>query len=294
MDFELRYIATSLAIRAATAERPEGLTGYAAVFGSQSEDLGGFREVISPGAFSDTLASREDVRALRNHDPAMLLGRTSSGTLKLAQDAGGLSFDLDVPDTSYSRDMMTLVKRGDVKGMSFGFNVAKGGDSWSKRDGMSLRTINKVKTLGEISVVDSPAYRATSLQIRSETLAAFRQFDRFRINQLIRLRKRISSVAVRGGFGSGTGGGVDGMASAAERADCVNAHDAAGEYHATQSSMADDNGDEASSDAHYKAAAAHKAASKAIKDAGGDGYDKGYAPAASAAARDASKAAHAK
>lgn len=193
MDFELRYLTTSLSIRDATDAKPAGLTGYAAVFNSASEDLGGFREVIQPGAFADALAS-QDIRALRNHDPAQLMGRTSSGTLRLSQDAGGLAFDLDVPDTSYARDMMTLVKRGDVKGMSFGFNVAKGGDSWSKRDGMSLRTIYKVKTLGEISVVDSPAYRATSLQIRSETLAALRQFERFPLRYVAYLRLRALSV----------------------------------------------------------------------------------------------------
>lgn len=189
---ELRCISTKLEVRAAADGKAAGLRGHAAVFGSVSEDLGGFREVINPGAFDETLASQEDIRALRNHDPDQLLGRTSTGSLRLSQDSGGLAFDLDVPDTSYARDMMALVQRGDVSGMSFGFNCPKGGDSWSKSNGATLRTLNKVN-LAEISVVDSPAYRATSLQVRSETMAAFREFLRFPARELAELRLRLIS-----------------------------------------------------------------------------------------------------
>lgn len=167
MDMELRFFdAKELRAIPAADGKPAKLAGYAAVFNSMSEDLGGFREVIAPGAFRDCLAGGSDIRALRNHDPDKLLGRTSSGTLSLREDDQGLAFELDVPDTSYARDMMELVKRKDVRGMSFGFKVPKDGDSWVRSgDGKLLRTLKTV-TAGEVSVVDSPAYRATSLAVR--------------------------------------------------------------------------------------------------------------------------------
>ncbi len=157
-DFTLRAIA-------AADGKPAKLAGYAAVFGSTSEDLGGFREIIAPGAFRESIDSGDDIRALFAHDPNMLLGRTSNKTLRLSEDDKGLRFEMDVPDTSYARDMMALVNRGDIRGMSFGFRTAKDGDSWAKSGGSLIRTLKNVK-LGEVSVVAQPAYRATELSVR--------------------------------------------------------------------------------------------------------------------------------
>lgn len=146
--------------------KPPVLRGYAAVFNSPSEDLGGFREIIAPGAFRDALASGDDIRALVGHDPMMLLGRTSNKTLRLREDDKGLYFENDVPDTSYARDMTALVNRGDIRGMSFGFRiVAKGDDSIARTGNQLIRTVHKAK-LGEVSVVGNPAYRDTNLSLR--------------------------------------------------------------------------------------------------------------------------------
>jgi hypothetical protein len=171
-EFERRFIQTTeLRVVPQAGARPSRLEGYAVVFNSPSENLGGFREIIAPGAFSQTLASGEDVRALRNHDDGQLLGRTSSNTLRLSQDDHGLKFSLDIPDTSYARDMIALLNRGDIRGMSFGFRVAKGDDKWGKDgSGGALRTVNKAK-LGEVSVVDNPAYTQTSVSMRSKIAA---------------------------------------------------------------------------------------------------------------------------
>ena len=148
------------------------LTGYAAVF-NQETRISGSTEVIRPGAFNASLAGR-DVLALVDHDPARLIARTRSGTLRLEEDAKGLRFELDVPDTQEGRDILTLAERGDLGGMSFGFTVDKGGDHWSgqKRE---LRSV----TLHEISIVHSwPAYQGTSVEPRSKTpkLDALRRF----------------------------------------------------------------------------------------------------------------------
>ena len=126
MKIETRQIIEAAELRAAD-DQPDRLTGYAAVFNSLSEDLGGFRERIAPGAFKRTLNDNADVLALVGHKRDLPLGRTASGTLTLAEDDRGLRIAIDLPDTSYARDLRASVKRRDITGMSFGFSVAEDG-----------------------------------------------------------------------------------------------------------------------------------------------------------------------
>jgi HK97 family phage prohead protease len=138
------------------------LTGYAATFGTPARIGGQFTESIRAGAFAASLASGRDVLALLDHDPGRLLARTSSGTLKLAEDARGLAFSIDVPDTSLGRDVLTLAERGDLGGMSFGFRTLD--EAWPAPDRRELRAIE----LHEVSIVHAwPAYSATSVAARS-------------------------------------------------------------------------------------------------------------------------------
>lgn len=138
-------------------------TGYAAVFNSPSEPLP-FIETIAPGAFSRSLESRNHVKMFVNHNSDQVLASTRSGTLQLAEDSKGLIAEAVLPDTTYARDLVTLMKRGDVSSMSFGFTVPQGGDSWT--DG-NTRTLNEVRLI-EVSVVTGfPAYEATTAQVRS-------------------------------------------------------------------------------------------------------------------------------
>lgn len=157
---EIRTLARALDMRAEGERRTIG--GYAAVFNTET-DIGWFRERIAPGAFATAISG--DVRALFDHDPGRVLGRTISGTLRLAEDATGLSCEIDLPDTSDGRDVETLVARGDVSGMSFGFRVTR--EEWDETNPQSpLRTILEVE-LFEVSVVTFPAYADTEIALRS-------------------------------------------------------------------------------------------------------------------------------
>jgi len=147
----------------------EGQTirGYAAVYNSDSEWMGGFYEQIAPGAFDNVMEN--DVRAYFNHDENLLLGRVSSGTLRLGSDSRGLYYEVDLPNTSYANDLVELMKRGDVNQSSFAFLIER--DRWEERDGKTYRIIEKVSRLLDVSPVAQPAYPdATSeLMMRNNT-----------------------------------------------------------------------------------------------------------------------------
>jgi uncharacterized protein len=164
-DMERRYVDAEL--RAADDGGRRRLSGYAAVFDSQSEDLGGFREVIKPGAFKRVLATKPDVKALFNHDPNRVLGRTTNGTLALVEDERGLRVDITLPETATAEEVHALVRGGYVSQMSFAFSVGEAGEQWNKR----LRTLTDVN-LFDVSVVTDPAYRATEVSARALAAAA--------------------------------------------------------------------------------------------------------------------------
>jgi len=151
----------------AEEQAPTGqkLVGYAAVFDSKSEDLGGFREVIKAGAFATPLSNGDDVRALVDHDSSLILGRTKAGTLTLTEDSTGLLAEITLPDTQVARDLSTSIARGDVDQMSFGFVVSD--DEWAIEDGQDIRTITGIGSLFDVSVVTYPAYASTEVALRS-------------------------------------------------------------------------------------------------------------------------------
>lgn len=165
----------NFAVEGLRIEKREGSTaatlrGHAAVFNSLSEDLGGFREQIMPGAFATALQT-DDIRALWNHDPNFVLGRNLSKTLTLSEDVRGLAFEIQLPDTQTIRDLVVApIERGDVSAMSFGFGVRPGGQDWAKNDaGQNIRTLKNVR-LFDISPVTFPAYSATDVAVRAMTV----------------------------------------------------------------------------------------------------------------------------
>lgn len=158
---EIRTNSTEFEIR---AEEGDGMTftGYASVFNSSSEDLGGFREFVAPGAFKRSLQARNEIKLLWNHDTSEPLASVRGGSLQLMEDNYGLKVTAKLPNTTRGRDVAELLRSKVIDSMSFGFNVIK--DSWSNNG--AVRTLESVR-LSEVSIVTYPAYTATTAAVRS-------------------------------------------------------------------------------------------------------------------------------
>ncbi len=141
------------------------IKGLAAVFGKWSSDLGGFKERIAPGAFKKSL-EENDIRALINHDPNLLIGRNKANTLELRETPEGLAVKITPPDTQAARDLVENLRLGNMNQMSFGFKVIK--DSWA--DSGAERTLHEVK-LYDISPVTFPAYEQTKVGLSARSIS---------------------------------------------------------------------------------------------------------------------------
>jgi len=148
------------------------IAGYAVIFNSLSEDLGGFKEIIKPGAFDRTLKEIEngrepDVSARVQHLGGLTtIGRISNGTLRLSVDKKGLRYEVDTPNTSAGRDIVTLVKGQYINKSSFAFSVAPGGEEWDDTVYPYVRTLTDLD-LYDVAPVDGPAYEATTVNMRA-------------------------------------------------------------------------------------------------------------------------------
>ena len=166
---EQRFQPVEVRVEPAKDGKPSKIVGYAAVYNSLSQDLGGFVERVMPGAFDACLRSSPDVVARYNHNA--MLGRTKSGTLQLASDSKGLAYSIDLPDTTVGRDVAECIKRGDVTGSSFCFRVKA--ESWIDDGGDSLpiREIRELEELRDVGPVDCPAYLATENTVGLRSLS---------------------------------------------------------------------------------------------------------------------------
>lgn len=143
----------------------EKISGYAAMFDSATTIAGEFREMLAPGCFTRTLNENPDVIMLLSHDIGRVLGRTTAGTLSLREDSTGLWFDLlPDPTTPSGQEAIGNVRRGDVRGCSFGFRVKK--EEWQDGgDRLPLRIIKDVD-LFETTLTAAPAYGTTTATLR--------------------------------------------------------------------------------------------------------------------------------
>lgn len=195
MQLETRYVSLfdsgdSAEVRLCPGETPNRFVGVIP-FHCLSCDLGGFKERIMPRAFSTTITSNADVRALYDHQGSFLLGRTSNGTARIAENEKGLAVEIDIPDTSYGRDVKELVRRRDVRGLSFAFRVRENGQRFLKEGGLTIRELLDVD-LKEVSVVGSPAYSDTTVALRSAQIdpAVMREISRPRVSRCETLIRR--------------------------------------------------------------------------------------------------------
>lgn len=161
---ERRYMTSTVEVR----QRSDGgsaIAGYAAKFNRFSQNLGGFVEQILPGAFTKTV-QEADVRGYFNHDSNFILGRTKSGTLRLAEDDTGLYYEIDLPKTTYARDLLESIERGDVNQSSFAFTAIDDEWGFTEQD-FPLRSLKQVR-LYDVSPVSEPAYTDTEVSVVKE------------------------------------------------------------------------------------------------------------------------------
>lgn len=179
IDIEKR-VYSAIEMRATKSDDGKrSVSGYGAVFNKRSEILydywvGSFREIIHPDAFKD--ADMSDVRALRDHNPTQILGRTKANTLELSIDENGLAYRFDLPDTSYANDLWESMQRGDIDQSSFAFTVAT--DTWGNdSDGIPVRTITKIARVFDISPVTYSAYPDADSKVDRDTVLSKRCMD---------------------------------------------------------------------------------------------------------------------
>jgi HK97 family phage prohead protease len=167
MDKEIRsFDPTDCEVRA--TRRGRVIEGLGIVFNKLSKDLGGFKERIDPEAIEGVL-EQSDVLALLNHDEARgVLARSTNGegTLELTPDKNGVRYRFEAPDTMLGDEVLSGVRRGDIRTSSFAFTVAE--DDWQKQaDESYIRTIKKFKQIYDVSPVYREAYADTTVAVRS-------------------------------------------------------------------------------------------------------------------------------
>lgn len=174
------------------------LSGYVTKFNKLSEEMWGFREQVAPGAFKKSLEERK-VLSFWNHNSDFVLGNTENDTLKLSEDERGLKFELELPDTTAGKDARTLIKRGDVKGMSFGFRTLK--DQWDESDPKNvIRTLLEVR-LYEVSPTAMPAYPQSSVAARSmEDIKDSYEEYRHQKDDTMARQKRLNALKIQNTF----------------------------------------------------------------------------------------------
>jgi len=182
---------------ASTNDEKFELTGVAAAYMKPSGDLGGFTEMVMPGAFSRSLKSGADVKCLVNHSADKILGRVGNRTLVLRDGLEGLQFTVKLNrESSEHRDIFASVKRGDISACSFAFKVAPNGDRWDNQNGKSIRSLKDVD-LFDVSITPYPAYpNATAVSARSvDYRLSARDIDAFHRAEARRLEIEILRTA---------------------------------------------------------------------------------------------------
>jgi uncharacterized protein len=167
-DMEIRTF--NAEVRSNDKKEARVIEGIASVFDKISDNLGGFREIIHYPAFGNLITSN-DVKALINHDPNLILGRNQkSKTLRLFENREGLNFEVDPPDTSYANDLLVSMERGDIDQCSFAFKVADGGDWWEERDDFLLRHVTQYEEIYDISIVVYPGFPQTTAELNGRKI----------------------------------------------------------------------------------------------------------------------------
>lgn len=193
---ERRYNPTAVENRADGNNR---ISGLAAVFYDGSPDtewsiMRNAVERIMPHAFDFVLQQAQDVRALFNHSLDIVLGRCSANTLTLTTTDRGLLYEIEPSESSIYKDLAVSIRRGDVTGSSFGFQVAPNGERWTHENGRDIREIHSIGVLTDVGPVTFPAYAGATAGVRSDgdiseiDLESYRKYRRGIFAKLARVR----------------------------------------------------------------------------------------------------------
>lgn len=154
---------------------PQGLQGYAVVYGVESRDMGGWKEIIDRGAMRESLTKKLDVRLLWQHDSKAVMARETAGNLVVREDEHGIFFEADLLDTTANRDRLADVRAKNIDAMSFGMPYSSVQRSWNKTGGKVVSNVTRADMV-EISVVTWAAYEETSVAARcAEQFKTFMQ-----------------------------------------------------------------------------------------------------------------------
>lgn len=174
------------------------IEGYALRFNTESNPLGinqKFVETIDSNSLEN--ADLSDVRCLIDHNSSYVLGRTTAKTLNLKIDDEGLHFRCQLPNTTYAKDLYENVKLGNINQCSFGFSVDKDGDSFEKRnDGLFKRTIKKIKSLQDVSVVTYPAYKDTDVAPALRSIEMIQEDEEKQLEHNRKMQKAKAEIAL--------------------------------------------------------------------------------------------------
>ena len=149
------------------------ITGYLLKFGEPTilykDDNGrSVCEVYDTGCV-DVVTDLSDCIMRYNHnDDYQVLARTSNDTLKLTADAVGVKVDAEIANTQQGRDIYELIRRRDITAMSAGFCV----DSDDFDYATNTRHIQHIAAIRDASVVDTPAYASTSVDVVKRSIEA--------------------------------------------------------------------------------------------------------------------------
>ncbi|MGR8825893.1 phage major capsid protein [Leuconostoc mesenteroides] len=167
MEQEIRGVPTNLEVveRDNSSGKPKQIQGYAITFNQQSELIDGqFTEIIKPTALNGVDFSK--VQLIYGHEHNSILARADSGNLTLKVDDSGLFFVATLADTTVANNVYADILAGNLKGMSFGFTIPRGGDSWQRSANGIVHVVNQIGILGELTVTPNPAYSETTVQIK--------------------------------------------------------------------------------------------------------------------------------
>ena len=194
-----RAITVPLRAEPATGETPPRIVGRMIVYDTEVEIGGWFRESIAVGAASACIAdTTRDIVSTMNHDVDLLLGRRAAGTFRLIDGPQGVDVEIDVDlNTRVGADCYRMVERGDLRGMSFAFEIEE--ERYvapTTKLELPLYIVEKMNVF-EGGPVVFPAYATTTAEARAKDRRQLHQRSIDRLEADATLRREMADLRRR-------------------------------------------------------------------------------------------------